>query len=62
LWQKTHPFRGGSKSHGAVDERPSYHKEKEIRGAMPEKPLTYQNFDDNYDEFINSKDLVSKHK
>lgn len=47
---------------GDTDERPSYHKEKEIRGAMPEKPLTYQNFDDDYDEFINSKDLVPKHK
>lgn len=44
------------------DVRPSYHKEKQIRGSMPEKPLTYQNFGDDDVDFPDTSKLLKKHK
>ena len=41
--------------------RPSYHGEKQERGAMPESPVVYQNFNEDYD-FVEASDLLSKHK
>lgn len=44
------------------EDRATYHGEKQARGAMPENPIAYQNFDDSYDDFVKSSELVKKHR
>lgn len=43
-------------------DRPSYHEEKVARGAMPEEPITYQNFGSEPEDYTDSSELMDKHK
>lgn len=43
-------------------DRPSYHEEKVAREAMPEEPITYQNFGSEPEDYTDSSELMDKHK